>query len=423
MKYKLSKFNYNFTIDSKTMGIYNTLSKALIGLDLQEYEQLNMYSNNMIPKEKEQVYLDNGILIPYTKNENNVVNCSRINSIIDSTVAVYRILPTSACNARCFYCYEDRRNAVFMNKETAEQVCQFISKQSENRAVKIQWFGGEPLMNVEIIDYITFLLRRKYDDSKISFSMITNGSLINDKILQKMVNSWNLSNVQITLDGTLHEYNKRKNYIGIQNAFEIVKNNIILLVNSGINTHIRLNYDFDNYIDIINLIEELGKTLPHVNNLDVYSYHLYGANNDSAIDTKKEEEWFAIQNALIEQGFSTPLRSFSLKCRKSQCFACQTNSFVISSNGELYKCSMAIDDKKAKVGDVWSGIANYKVLERWCYPGLKEKCIDCVYLPICQGGCRAGDLNYSSENCFVQKDFIDDVLRERIKFLKSKKVK
>ncbi len=417
MRYKLSKFNYSFIIDSKTMGIYNTLSKALIGLDLQEYEQLNSYSEKGISEEDEKIYLDNGILVPYTKNENNVINSTRINSIINNRMAVYRILPTSACNARCFYCYEDKSNASSMNKETAKQVCRYIFEQSDDRIVKIQWFGGEPLMNIDIIDYITFHLREEYNDNSISFSMITNGSLINEDIVRKMVNLWNISDIQITLDGTAHEYNKRKKYNGIKNAFEVVKNNISLLVNNGINTHVRLNYDFENYIDIINLIEELRKTLPCKNKLHVYSYHLYGVNNNSTIDSKKKEEWFAVQNALIKQGFSTPLELFSLKRRKSQCFACQTNGFVILPNGDLYKCSMSINDKNAKVGNIWDGITNYKSLESWCYSGLKEKCIDCVFLPICQGGCRAGDLNYSSEECFVQKDFIDDVLRERIKFL------
>lgn len=416
MKYKLSKFNYVFNIDNRTMGIYNTLSKALIGLDMQEYEQLYMYSSNEISVDKEKIYLDNGILAPYIKNENNVVNKTRIESIISNRVAVYRILPTSDCNARCFYCYEDKRNAVYMNKEIAKQVCDFISENSENRPIKIQWFGGEPLMNTEIIDYITSLLTEKYDNDRISFSMISNGSLINEDIVQKMLNSWKISDIQITLDGTTNEYNKRKNYFDLKNAFEIVKNNILLLVNNGIKTHIRLNYDYNNYLDIINLIEELGKILPHLNNLDVYGYHLYGSNNDNIVDVKKKDEWFAIQNALIKHGFSTPLDAFSLKRRRSQCFACQTNGFVILPTGDLYKCSMSINDSSAKIGDIWNGITNYKSLESWCHTDLKEKCVDCVFLPICQGGCRAGDLNYSSEVCFVQKDFIDDVLRERIRY-------
>lgn len=417
MKYKLSKYNYIFNINNETMGIYNTLSKALVGLDLQEYKQLEGYSEHSISKEKEQIYLENGILIPYFKNENSAVNKARINSIINNKLSVYRILPTSACNARCFYCYEDKRKASYMDKTTAEQVCKFVIEQSDDYFIKIQWFGGEPLMNTDIIDYITSTLREQYNDNKIIFSMISNGSLINDKIAEKMINEWKISNIQITLDGTMQEYNKRKNYIGISNAFEIVKNNILLLANKGIKINIRLNYDYENYIDILNLIEELGHLFSHINNLNVYAYHLYGANNNYPIDTRKREEWFTIQNALIKNGFLTPQEAFCLKRRKSQCLACQTNGFIITSNGELYKCSMATNDSSAKVGDVWNGIINYKALESWCNPGLNEKCADCVFLPICQGGCRAGTLNYSSEVCFVQKDFIDDVLRERVKYL------
>lgn len=135
-------------------------------------------------------------------------------------------------------------------------------------------------------------------------------------------------------------------------------------------------------------------------------------------DLLAKKEWFYVQQVLIKAGFLKPLEAYSLTIRNSQCFACSANSFVIMPNGRLYKCAVATKDKSACIGSIDEGIINYSVFERWCDPSLREECASCVFLPLCQGGCRAGVLGYMSEQCFTQKEFAADVLRERLKCLK-----
>ena len=86
-------------------------------------------------------------------------------------------------------------------------------------------------------------------------------------------------------------------------------------------------------------------------------------------------------------------------------------------NGELFKCTLAMRNSSEKVGDIWNGIIRQDVIDKWCDTSLTERCSVCCFLPICQGGCRAGFLDYTSDLCFPQKSFVDDVLRERIKYL------
>ena len=76
--------------------------------------------------------------------------------------------------------------------------------------INITWFGGEPLLNVEIINYIC----EKLVENNIKFisSIITNGYLFNDKLVTMAGHKWNLSHAQISLDGTEPEYNRIKNY-------------------------------------------------------------------------------------------------------------------------------------------------------------------------------------------------------------------
>lgn len=413
MNYKPSKFNYNFQIDEKTVGLYNTFTQALAALRLEEFSALE-HGGDLLPAADQRSCIENGFLVPEGRNENALLDQARADGILNSNTAVYRILTTSACNARCFYCYENRNQAISMDRKTATQVARFIQERSGNTSVRVQWFGGEPLLNPEIIEYMTKLLKQQISGNNLQFSIITNGSLINDELIHKMTSDWNISQIQITLDGTEKEYARRKNYVGLADPFRAVLQNIQLAIQSGIRTVIRLNYDYNNYLDILQLIERLGRTLPHAENLRVYAYHLYSTDSQNPVDQSRKEEWFTIQDALILHRFTTPEQAFSLWTRRTRCFACQTKGFVITPEGVLFKCPMAMADSNAKVGDVWNGITNKAAMARWCNIELKTQCRTCVFMPICQGGCRAGELGYSSEVCFPQKEFLDEVLRKRL---------
>ncbi len=273
-------------------------------------------------------------------------------------------------------------------------------------------------MNMKVIEMISARLREVLGDNRVSFMMITNGSLISDEIISKMIYSWNIRRVQISLDGAFKDYNYRKNYVSILNPFDVVLKNIERLLENDIYVSLRINYDAENYKKIPELINILVQKFSKYSNLHVYMYHLFEMSQNVKSDLLAKEEWFYMQQVLIKAGFLKPLEAYSLTIRNSQCFACSANSFVIMPNGRLYKCAVATKDKSACIGSINEGIINYSVFERWCDPSLREECASCVFLPLCQGGCRAGVLGYMSEQCFTQKEFAADVLRERLKCLK-----
>ena len=131
----------------------------------------------------------------------------------------------------------------------------------------------------------------------------------------------------------------------------------------------------------------------------------------------ERDEWFAIQTALMENEFLSPVEAFSLRTRRVQCYACSSKSFVVMPDGELFKCTLSMKNASERVGNIWNGITNYDVMNKWCNTSTAERCTSCCFLPICQGGCRAGFLDYTSDLCFPQKNFVDAVLRERVKYL------
>ena len=155
------------------------------------------------------------------------------------------IAPTMSCNARCYYCFENGSTKGNMSYEVAKQLVKFIDKNCIERKLAISWFGGEPLLAVNTIDYITKELTKR--GIEISSTITSNGSLANNEIIKKF-KKWKVRRIQITVDSLGEEYNRIKNYKGILNkdAFDLVEKNIDLLLKNEIRVHIRVNYNPNN---------------------------------------------------------------------------------------------------------------------------------------------------------------------------------
>lgn len=170
----------------------------------------------------------------------------------------YTIFTTMDCNARCFYCYEAGWKKSSMSKQTALNTANYIAAHCGGKPTRLEWFGGEPLVNTRAIDIITESLR----EQGVAFrsSMISNGYLFDEALVQRAKCVWNLKEVKITLDGTEEVYNRRKAYVNTQGSpYRRVLRNIGLLMDEGISVKIRLNMDENNERDLYALVDELAE--------------------------------------------------------------------------------------------------------------------------------------------------------------------
>lgn len=406
---KLSKYNYYSTIDIDNYILFNTFSGAIIRIDHRIYDLLQNKFEELTDDEIN--VLENlGILIEEDFDEYKVIELDRIKSMCSSETVTYRILTTTACNARCFYCYEKNIVSDKMDLQTACAIVKFIKgNTAATNKIKIQWFGGEPLLNTDVIYYITenIIEYCKETGKEYEFSMVSNGLLVDTVEIERMV----LKQVQISLDGSESEYNRRKNYLNYDNAFHRVINNIKYLLEKDISVSVRLNYDKDNLDSIKALIVELSKTIVKKDKFNIYPYPLFGTYfkhkncNDNPTD---EKDYLNLLILLNEHNFLTKKQLTQLDYRPYRCFACNSNSFVINTNGDLAKCTVNID---SKVGTVHKGVIFNEEYFKWCSSKIAEKCESCIFLPLCQGGCMAGQLGSHSVTCFMKKDIIDELLK------------
>lgn len=250
--YRKMSYSYEYKIEEGWL-ILNGLTQMLIYISEEEY---NSFFTSQFAKEK-------FFVVPNEFDEHNGVKVlrKRINEEIYKSKSIptkYTIFTTTACNARCEYCFEKGTKVYTMPVEICERVVDCIIRHSSEATEKLNmhWFGGEPLLNTKVIDVICDML----DEKKVDYhsTITSNGYLLNEDMIARAVDKWKLDIIQITLDGTEDVYNRIKNYAGgVENAYEKVICNIKECIKAGLSVEIRLNVGENNGQDLIELVNEL----------------------------------------------------------------------------------------------------------------------------------------------------------------------
>lgn len=364
--------------------ILNGLTRAIVFLTNEEFEELGDIN-------KYTFLYKTYFLVPEDFDELGAVDDIRkrlmlpVDSLYLEYCSSYTILTTYGCNARCSYCYENSvKSKASMSQETALKVADYINNKSGNDIISLHWFGGEPLFNMKAIDTITGYLRDC--GRNFSSSMTSNGYLFDEKLVTKAVHSWNLENIQITLDGTENVYNKTKNYIYKNtNAFKRVIDNIGLLLKAGVRVMIRLNIGEHNKEDLYELVNQLYDIYGTSQPLEIYCWPLFLTED---VQRPKEDEqliyaWIEkIENRLIECGFPFG-KLINEYIQTHQCMADSGHSILISPSGKLGTCEHFVDSNFW--GDIYDPTKkDYKVLESWRrYESRIPECEQCPIYAEC----------------------------------------
>ncbi len=419
MNYKKSKYNIFVPYKNNETIVFNGVSGSIGKFD--DYTLKRFETNNLKDFEIEEL-LKRGILVDETLDEIKKINEDRAKGINNKNKKLFRIWTTSGCNARCYYCFEKGMINKTMDLPTAEAVVNFIANMLENKdELVLEWFGGEPLLNITAIEFIIAKLKPicKEKDCILKSNIITNGSLINEEIAKKMCNEWNVKSVQITLDGFGGFYNSVKNYKNPQkHNFNNVIEAIKILAQESVHIAVRMNYDTKNYESLVELIKFLHTELENFKNISYYVYPVW-----SSVESDKADAFNSVAEAdlnmlklfdlLVKNKMSTIRRIARLNYKENACQAWSKTSFAILPDGKLSKCS---ESYHQNIGDVWNGVVDNILYNFWTDANIEDKCKECVYLPLCQGGCKSSYFN-RMPHCFAFKPIMNDILKWYIEHL------
>ncbi len=290
----------------------------------------------------------------------------------------YTILPTSACNARCVYCFEQGRKQITMTPETADRTADYILRTRRSGETVIQWFGGEPLLAVPVIDRICGRLRA--EGIPFSGAVVTNGSLITGSLADRMREDWHVKQVQVSMDGNEADYTARKRYVREDGVYRRVLRGIRALTERDIRTAVRCNVDGENLGGLEDFLRDLSEAVPEKKNLRVHLSPLNAVRGSC----QAPEFWKRIAAArpVIQRfGFDTRDSRFTLhNLRNFHCMA-DLGSAVIDAEGGLYACEEC--PPEARTGSLEEG-ENPEARARFAdLTRVREECRDCPFLPAC----------------------------------------
>lgn len=313
------------------------------------------------------------------------------------------------CNLACGYCYEDNfRGNFYMSPETADLfVARTIGEQMEQgNAVRVSFYGGEPLLSVGLIKEIAGRLSAAADraGTSFSFSLVSNGTLLTRSLVRELL-PLGLTGAKVTLDGPRETHDLSRPFVSGSGSFDAVLDNVAQVCDL-IRLNLGGNFTRENYRFFPSLLDQLasrGVTPAKLARIQfapvVQKSGAKGASDFSAGCICSYEPWLIeaglyLREETLKRGYPTP------QIKMSACTVEYDSDLVINYDGTLYKCPAFMSHDSLSIGTLQEGIKDYRAshnMEVW----KKDECLNCAYLPICFGGCRQMTL--------LRRDAIDDV--------------
>lgn len=399
---KYSKYNifYDFKDNPEKVISYNSRTNALALMSKENYIKFNNLTLDELKKDEDffNKLVKGGFIVEDSFDELTYLSYCLLKDRFSTRGLGLTIAPTIDCNFRCIYCYQkDGQDNLYMGRDIQDKILEFIKeKASHIDYLSITWYGGEPLLNIDAIEYLSNNIIDICEKNNINYYayMVTNGYNLTEEISSKL-NELKISGLQITIDGIEEIHNQRRPLVGGQGTFKQILKNLKIASKYCNNISLRVNVDKDNISKTSELIEYLrdeGITkcanvyMARVDNInDCYEKNL-------CLETEKFSEMaININDDLVKkEGYSEKINYPNLIT--NSCTADAINGFIIDPKGIIYKCWSDIGIEEMAVGSLVENSNhrfNSKLFNDYImYDATKdEECSDCNLLPICMGGC------------------------------------
>jgi uncharacterized protein len=341
------------------------------------------------------------------------------------------VLTTLQCNFACDYCIQGdhgdyNKHAAKMSLETAARVAEWTEARLDAVAPSrfvLTFFGGEPLLNMPVLYYLSERLHRTCADRGVVFliNIITNGLLLSREMVERL-NPLGLNGIKVTLDGDRDAHNQSRPLRGGQGTFDRIVANVREVADL---TRIAVGGNFD--VDTVDsypalldflaaqefaprlskvafkpVIREktaLAKGLIPLTAVSAEGKPLGGACMTSAgmgvnraCDTCNlaDEKIAFLREETKKRGFNT-----NDGVHMGPCEIHADHSHTIGPDGSLYACPGFAGEARQSTGHIdgrqddyrSAALRNFERLAAW------EQCHGCAFIPVCAGGCTVAAYN------------------------------
>ncbi|WP_303868610.1 radical SAM protein [Acetobacterium wieringae] len=316
---------------------------------------------------------------------------------------------TGRCNLACKYCYAGSTHIKEdMDFETAAQTLDLFS----DCVMKVQFAGGEPLLNYKLVCQIVDYVQTKGYD--VSFQMQTNGTCITPEIaagLKKMKIA-----LGVSLDGPpdVNEFSRGKTREVIAGIQCLADEGIKINLNSVVTSHnvsqlpklVNFAFYLGNVAGIgLDLLRETGRARDHADTIKKATPEQLRTALTGMAEASRELYELTDKKIVIREIQEAKQRLATATCSKNYCYASCGQSYVVLPNGDVYPCGSLIEHPDYYMGNVSSqslkSIAIGKSEPAYCQT--------CTYHAVCPGGCpsrliiNASEPDSFSLDCVLKK--------------------
>lgn len=321
------------------------------------------------------------------------------------------------CNLRCKYCFAGegkyKGRTEYMSDEVARAAVDFlIGASGSRRILEMDFFGGEPLMNLSVVKNTVEYAKAegKKHGKKFLFTLTTNGVLLNDETA-KWLND-EMENVVLSLDGRKSVHDGVRQTVNGKGSYEVIIENLRRFVRLRGDRHYYIRGTFTNRNldfgeDVLALADSGFDQISLEPVVLPADHELYiGEDKLPAI----REEYRRLARVYLERKREgKPLFHFfhfqidleGGPCLKKRVSACGAGNeyFSVTPQGDLYPCHQFADDPQYRMGNVFEKKLNEKIRATFRDANLftKEKCRDCFAKYHCSGGCAANNIRFGGD--------------------------
>ncbi len=317
------------------------------------------------------------------------------------------------CNLACKYCFaeegEYHGGRALMSYEVGKKALDFLIANSGNRVnLEVDFFGGEPLMNFDVVKDLVAYGRSKEKEfnKKFRFTLTTNGMLLTDEVME-FANK-EMANVVLSIDGRKEVHDFMRPTRNGKGSYDLIidKFKKMAEMRNQTNYYVRgtfTHYNLDFSKDVLHLADMGFKQIsaePVVAPDDMdYAireedlpklFEEYDALAREMVKREKEGNGFNFFHFMIDMTGGPCLYKRLSGCGSG------TEYLAVTPWGDLYPCHQFVGMEQFKLGNVDTGIEKTDIVDEFklCNVYAKDKCKDCFARFYCSGGCAANSYNF-----------------------------
>lgn len=317
------------------------------------------------------------------------------------------------CNLACRYCFaeegEYHGRRALMSYEVGKKALDFLIANSGNRRnLEVDFFGGEPLMNWQVVkDLVTYgREQEKLHNKKFRFTLTTNGVLLNDEVMEFC--NREMANVVLSIDGRKEVHDYMRPFRKGKGSYDLVLPKFQKFAESRGQTNYyvrgtftRNNLDFSE--DVLHLAD-LGFRQVSVEPVVAQDTEDYALREEDLPKIFEEYDKLAAEMVRREQeGKGFTFFHFMMDLTGGPCVykrlsgcGSGTEYLAVTPWGDFYPCHQFVGHEEYLMGNVDEGITRTDIVDefRCCNVYTKEKCRNCFAKFYCSGGCAANSYNF-----------------------------